>query len=67
MKILGHNAERRKAGKCHPLSTQHGRDRIIVDGFSHPSGASIRFKSVQRAENYIRNCRVVIGETEAAH
>lgn len=66
MKILGHNAERRKAGKVHPLLAWCGADRIIVEGINHPNGAPIRFKSVQRAENHIRNCRIVFGETEAA-
>lgn len=31
------------------------KSKIIVEGINHPKGEPIRFKSEQRAENYIRN------------
>jgi hypothetical protein len=32
-----------------------GKRRFIVQGVNHPKGQPIRFKSLQRAENHIRN------------
>jgi hypothetical protein len=38
------------------------RRRVIVDGMHHPKGLPIRFKSLKRAENHIRNLRMDIPE-----
>lgn len=32
-----------------------GKARFIVEGVNHPRGAPIKFKSLRRAENHIRN------------
>lgn len=35
------------------------RPRVVVEGIKHPGGAlDIRFKSLKRAENHIRNMRL---------
>ena len=36
------------------------RPRVVVEGLHHPKGLPIRFKSLRRAENHIRNMRLVV-------
>ena len=38
------------------------RPRIIVEGVTHPKGMPIKFKSIKRAENHIRNMGLEVPE-----
>lgn len=54
--ICGLSYEIQAAGPVHPKSERRGKPRIIVQGIMHPKGElPIRFKSVEAAENHIRN------------
>ena len=47
----------------HATATLKGvRPRIIVEGVNHPKGGPIKFKSIERAENHIRNMGLEVPE-----
>lgn len=57
--ICGRACEIRLAGFASKTGSR-GKPRYIVAGVTHSKGAPIRFKSAQRAENHIRNMKMVV-------
>ena len=58
MTILGRMYDVRTSGPIAPGSSTLGRNRVIVEGINKNDGTPVRFKSVERATNHIRNMRL---------
>ena len=55
LEICGRTATKHEAGKKFHGHDSRGMPRYTVEGLTHPKGEPIRYKSIQRAENDIRN------------